>query len=52
MEDLEPFGCWFDTWSETLVAISVGATNARSVADYLKIKESAAELKYETGRTE
>jgi hypothetical protein len=52
MEDLEPFGCWFDTWSETLVAISVAATNARSVADYLKIKESAAELKYEAGRTE
>jgi hypothetical protein len=52
MGDLEPFGCWFDTWSETLVAISVDATNARSVADYLKIKESAAELKYETGRTE
>jgi hypothetical protein len=52
MEDLEPFGCWFDTWSETLVAISVAATNARSVADCLKIKESAAELKYETGRTE
>lgn len=52
MEDLEPFGCWFDTWSETLVAISVAATNARSVADYLKIKESSAELKYETDRTE
>jgi hypothetical protein len=51
MEELEPFGCWFDTWSETLVAISVAATNARSVAEYLQTKESAAELTYETGRS-
>ena len=51
MHDLEPLGCWFDTWSETLIAISVATTNAPAVADYLAARESEAELKYETGRT-
>lgn len=51
MQDLEPFGCWFDTWSERLIAISVAATHAQSVADYLQARESASELKYETGRS-
>ena len=51
MENLEPFDCWFDTWSETLIAISIAATNSQTVADYLETRESAAELKYETGRS-
>lgn len=51
MKELEPFGCWFDTWSERLIAISVTETFAQSVADYLRARESASELKYETGRS-
>jgi hypothetical protein len=50
MMDLEPFGCWFDTWSERLIAISATAGEAQAVADYLDSRESASELKYETGR--
>jgi hypothetical protein len=50
MKDLEPFGCWFDTWSEILVAVSVDAAKAQAVADYLATRENQGELKYETGR--
>jgi hypothetical protein len=52
MVDLEPFGCWFDTLSENLVAISVDAENSQAVADYLAARELSGELKYETGRSE
>ena len=51
MADLELFGCWFDAWSQTLVAISAEAMNALAVADYLAAREAAGELKYETGRS-
>ena len=51
MEDLEPFGCWFDTWSETLVAISAAPPNSHAVADYLAGREANGEFRYETGRT-
>jgi hypothetical protein len=51
MEDLEPLGRWFDTWSETLIAISADAAKSQAVGDYLAARESRAELKYETGRS-
>jgi len=51
MADLEPHGCWFDGWSETLIAISVGAAHAQAVADYLARRQTAGELRYETGRS-
>jgi hypothetical protein len=51
MSDLERFGCWFDTWSETVVAISADAVNSRAVADYLADRENRGELRYETGRS-
>lgn len=35
MIDLEKFGCWFDTFSENLIAVSVDAENSQAVADYL-----------------
>ena len=50
MSDLEPYDCWFDTWSETLVAVSVDESRSQAVADYLASRESAGELRYETGR--
>ena len=52
MTDLEPFDCWFDTWSERLIAISVSATHAQAVADYLRARESESELEYEMGASE
>ena len=51
MNDLETLGCWFDTWSETLVAISADVVNSQAVADYLATRENRGELKYETGRS-
>jgi hypothetical protein len=51
MADLEPLGCWFDVWSEKLVAISVAGANAQEVADYLASRETRGELRYETGRS-
>jgi hypothetical protein len=51
MADLEPLGCWFDVWSERLVAISVPAGNAQEVADYLASREAAGDLQYETSRS-
>jgi hypothetical protein len=51
MTDLEQFGCWFDTFSENLIAISVDAPNSQAVADYLAARETMTDLKYETGRT-
>jgi hypothetical protein len=51
MSDLEAFGCWFDTWSETLVAISADPDHAQAVDDYLAIRQARGELIYETGRT-
>lgn len=51
MLDLERFGCWFDTFSENLIAISVDAENSQAVADYLSAREASGELKYETGRS-
>jgi len=50
MNDLEPHGCWFDTWSETLVAISADEPHSQGVADYRASRENAAELQYETSR--
>jgi hypothetical protein len=47
MADLEPFGCWFDTWSETLIAIAAPEAGEASVAAYLRERESRGELKYE-----
>ncbi len=51
MEELEPFGCWFDTWSETLIAISADEPNSQLVADYLTARQARGELTYETGRS-
>jgi len=51
MADPEPLGCWFDVWSETLVAISAAEADAQEVADYLASRETTDELQYETGRT-
>jgi Domain of unknown function (DUF4265) len=51
MSDLETFGCWFDTWSETVVAISADLVNSQAVADYLATRENRGELRYETGRS-
>lgn len=51
MIDLERFDCWFDTFSESLIAISVESRNAQAVADYLAAREIKNDLEYETGRT-
>jgi hypothetical protein len=45
-------GCWFDTWSEKLAAISASAASAQYVADYLAERERNDGLRYETGRLE
>lgn len=50
MADLSPQECWFDTWSETLIAISAPSGSAQAVADYLAQREQRGELTYETGR--
>lgn len=50
MSDLQPHGCWFDTWSESLIAISADGQRCNAVADYLAAREDAGELHYETGR--
>ena len=39
MTDLEPFGCWFDTWNDTLVAISAHPDQAQDVANYLRTRQ-------------
>jgi hypothetical protein len=51
MEELEPFSCWFDTWSETLIAISADERNSPAVANYLNARQAGAELTYETSRS-
>jgi hypothetical protein len=48
MSDLEPFDCWFDTWSETLIAISSPQANAPQVAEYLATRQSRGELEFES----
>jgi len=50
MSELEPFGCWFDTWNERLVAISTAPEHAQAVADYLATRERRGELQYEAAR--
>ena len=50
--ELAPSECWFDTWSEKLVAISASAASAQYVADYLAERERNECLHYETGRLE
>jgi hypothetical protein len=50
MHDLASCECWFDTWSEKLVAISASAAYAQEVADYLSKHERNNDLRYETGR--
>ena len=52
MHDLATAECWFDTWSEKLVAISAAPASAQNVADYLSEREGSDELRYETGRIE
>jgi Domain of unknown function (DUF4265) len=49
MDDLEPYGCWFDAWSERLVAVSASSEEAPAVAAELARREAAGELTYETG---
>jgi hypothetical protein len=47
--ELEPYGCWFDVWSPTLIAISADAAVARAVADHLYAQQLAGRFIYETG---
>jgi hypothetical protein len=50
MNDLHALDTWFDTWSETLIAISASADDAQAVADHLARREGQTQLRYETGR--
>ena len=50
MKDLERFDCWFDVYSERLLAISCGPDEAQHLADHLKIREDRGDFRYETGR--
>ena len=51
MEDLEPFGCWFDVYSPQLVALSAEPEVAQAVADVLADEQRAGRWVYETGRS-
>lgn len=48
--DLEPMDCWFDVYSQSLVAISTPPAHAQRVADYLQERQVRGDLHYETGR--
>lgn len=47
--DLEPYGCWFDVYSPTFIAVSARREVARAVADFLAEGEREGRLQYETG---
>lgn len=49
--DLEPYGCWFDVYSRTFLAISAEPGVAQAIAGLLADAEHAGRLQYETGRT-
>jgi Domain of unknown function (DUF4265) len=49
--DLEPYGCWFDVYSRTFIAVSAEPGVAHAVADFLSESEQAGRLQYETGRS-
>lgn len=49
--DLEPYGCWFDVYSRTFIAVSAEPEVAQAVADFLSASEQAGRLQYETGRS-
>lgn len=48
--DLEAMNCWFDVYSQSLVAISAPPAHAQAVADYLYERQIRGGLHYETGR--
>jgi hypothetical protein len=51
VDDLEPYGCWFDVYNPTFLALSAPPRYAQQVADHLHDREHRGELRYETGRT-
>jgi hypothetical protein len=51
MDEVERSGCLFEWSSENLLAISVEASRASEVADYLYQQQQLSRLIYETGRT-
>ena len=49
--ELARFGCWFDVWSPSLVAVSAEPDVAPDVADHLAEQERAGRFIFEPGRT-
>lgn len=51
MMELEPYGCWFDVYSYTLVALSADGEATPAVVDLLEDARRKGRLQYEAGRT-